>query len=53
MTTVIVHMGGVGEELLAVSWNTSELDWYGKLDLLHCQSLCSVNEKKKKKGQNS
>lgn len=46
--TVIVHMGGVREEPLAVSWNTSELDWYDTLDLLHFQSLCSVNEKKLK-----
>lgn len=48
MMTVIVHMGGVREEPLAVSWNTSELDWYDTLDLLHFQSLCSVNEKKLK-----
>lgn len=48
VTTVIVHMGGVGEEPSVESWNTSELDWYDILDLLHFLSLCSVHEKMKK-----
>lgn len=46
VTTVIVHMGGVGEVPSVVSWSISTLDWCGTLDLLHSQSLRSVEETK-------
>ena len=46
VTTVIVHMGGVGEVPSVVSWSISTLDWCGTPDLLHSQSLRSVEETK-------